>query len=144
MMQEKNQQSIQSEAMLRGVAEMLRTELSGLLGVYLFGSMAAGEARGDSDIDLAVLTHQAVPPVELWELAQKAALLAGRDVDLVDLHSASSVMRMQIVAHGRRLACFDVWQCESFEDFVYADYARLNEERAAILEDVGRQGLVYG
>ena len=123
---------------------LLHQAIPSLYGIYLFGSAAAGEMREDSDIDIAVLAEQALPPVELWGLAQKLASVAARDVDLVDLRTASAVMRVQVVANGRRIASFDRLACEDFEDFVYSDYARLNEERAGILADVQQRGSVYG
>jgi hypothetical protein len=65
-------------------------------------------------------------------------------MDLVDLRAASTVMRMQVVAHGVVLAVFDVPEQERFEMYVYSSYARLNEERQAIVEQVVRDGTVYG
>lgn len=56
-------------------------------------------------------------------------VLAGKDVDLVDLTVASSVMRVQVIAHGERLYCSDEAVCEAFEDLVYSEYVRLQEER---------------
>ncbi|MCC5862855.1 MAG: hypothetical protein JJT93_13220 [Gammaproteobacteria bacterium] len=47
---------------------------------------------------------------------------------------------------GRRLFCAEGHEehVEAFETFVYADYARLNEERAGILQDVLARGRVHG
>jgi len=67
----------------------------------------------------------------------------GRDVDLVDLRSASTVMRFQVVSTGRRLLCLDQEAVALFEMYALADYCRLNEERRAILDDVRRLGRVY-
>jgi len=53
-------------------------------------------------------------------------------------------MRMQVLSNGRRLACFDTEVCDVFEDFVYSDYARLNEERAAIMAGIQERGTIHG
>jgi uncharacterized protein len=53
-------------------------------------------------------------------------------------------MRMQVIAHGVVLAVFDLPEKERFETYVYSSYARLNEERRAIVEQVVRDGTVYG
>ncbi len=53
-------------------------------------------------------------------------------------------MRMQVISKGQRIYCSNEQSCEMFEDFVFSDYARLNEERAGILEDIGQRGAVYG
>lgn len=112
--------------------------------IYRFGSWGTGEQRVDSDIDLAVLGNQPIDPVLRWELAQRLASLASRDVDLVDLMQASTVLRMQVVAHGERLYCADLLTVEQFENMVFSSYAKLNEERREILTDVRRRGSVYG
>jgi len=65
-------------------------------------------------------------------------------VDLIDLSNASTAMRIQIVANGERLYAKNKNEAAIFEDFVYSDYARLNEERAGILQDISSRGTVYG
>ncbi len=120
---------------MKEVLALLRARLPGLIGVWLFGSCARGEARDGSDVDLAVLTQAPLRAAELWQLAQVLAGRLGREVDLVDLRAASAVLRMQAVGRGRRIFCADHKACEAFEDFVFSDYARLNEERAGILAD---------
>jgi uncharacterized protein len=112
--------------------------------IYRFGSWRSDSERPDSDIDLAVLLVMPLEPVRRWEIAQTLASLAGRDVDLVDLSSASTVLRMQVIGTGERLFCGDVIAGEQFDDLVFSSYARLNEERRWILSDVHRRGSVFG
>ncbi|MDQ6952477.1 MAG: nucleotidyltransferase domain-containing protein [Mariprofundaceae bacterium] len=126
------------------LAKRIQSEVPSVLGVYLFGSVAKGVSNASSDIDLALLASDSLSVLEVWLLAQRLAQDIGVDVDLIDLRSANAVMRMQVIAKGRRLLCVDEPICEQFEDFVYADFARLNEERAAILMDVQSRGTVYG
>jgi len=80
----------------------------------------------------------------LWGVAQDIAKVIGKNVDLVDLLQASTVMRMQVISTGKRLYCSNLIVCEQFEDYVYVAYARLNEERRGILEDIKQRGTVYG
>ena len=103
-----------------------------------------GSQHADSDIDLALLSKQKLPEIKTWALAQTLAAKYSRDVDLIDLNQASTVMRMQVISKGQRIYCSNEQSCEMFEDFVFSDYARLNEERAGILEDIGQRGAVYG
>jgi len=114
------------------------------LAIYRFGSWGTVDQRVDSDIDLAVLSADLLDPVGRWDLAQKLAAIAGRDVDLVDLLNASTVLRMQVVSSGERLYCSANTEVERFEDSVFSSYARLNNERRSILEDVKKRGNVYG
>jgi hypothetical protein len=53
-------------------------------------------------------------------------------------------MRMQVASTGEAIAVLDRSEKERFETYVYTSYARLNEERKAILEQVLREGTVHG
>ncbi|MCD6533668.1 MAG: nucleotidyltransferase domain-containing protein [Deltaproteobacteria bacterium] len=124
--------------------EMICSAVSDCLAIYRFGSWGTVDQRPDSDIDLAVLALSPLDSVACWELAQQLASMAGRDVDLVDLLKASTVLRMQIVASGERFYCASANESEKFEDTVFSSYVRFNEERHLILEDVKKRGNVYG
>ena len=128
---------------LQPLLDLLRTSVSDLVAVYLFGSADTGDAHAASDLDLAVLASSRLDPMARWELQGGLAARAGRSVDLVDLRSASTVMQMQVVSTGRLLLSTDQGAVDRFEMYVYADYCRLNEERRAILDDVKRRGRVY-
>lgn len=126
------------------IVRLLQQRLPGLTAAYLFGSQASGEASSGSDLDIAVLLPQPLSAAERFELGEELAALVGRDVDLVGLRSASTVLRSQVVARGRALYRAPGTEAEQFEDFVYADYARLNEERAELLRDVRQRGSICG
>lgn len=69
----------------------------------LFGSLAAGTARPDSDLDLAVASAAALSPVEKRSLIADLAEALGRPVDLIDLATVGEPLLGQILRHGRRL-----------------------------------------
>jgi len=115
-----------------------------LIAVYRFGSSARGEARTDSDCDLAVLCRTPLARLARFDLQEHLAAALGRDVDLVDLSTASPVLAVQAVFHGRLLAETDAAARGAFEDRVLSSYARLNEERRGILERVVAEGTVHG
>jgi len=117
---------------------------STLTALYRFGSAERGTPRPDSDIDLAILLDKPLPELRRFELAQELAIQLHRDVDLVDLRSASTVMRMQILSTGTCLASEDDGARREFEMYAYSDYARLNEERREILDSIKKRGQVYG
>lgn len=117
------------------IADFLREHLqpAELVAVWLYGSAARGELRPDSDVDLAFLAAKPVNPMRRLQVAQQLSLRLHRDVDLVDMSRISTVLRSQVVGHGRRIATADRPAAEAFEMFVLADYARLNEERREVL-----------
>ncbi len=124
--------------------EQVRKSVPGLIALYRFGSQAKGTARPGSDVDLAVLARDPLPVMRRFELAQELAIQLHRDVDLVDLRSASTVMRMQVISTGTCLNAPDEPARREFEMYAYSDYARLNEERRDILKRIAESGLVYG
>lgn len=69
----------------------------------LFGSVAAGRQRADSDLDIAVAAKQALTAQEKMALVSAFAEQTGRPVDLIDLHGVSEPLLGQIVRHGKRI-----------------------------------------
>ena len=65
-------------------------------------------------------------------------------MDLVDLRTASAVMKMQVLSTGACLDSQDKSARREFEMYAYSDYARLNEERHEIVKGITKRGLVYG
>ena len=128
---------------LESTVTYLKQTVPGLLVVYRFGSEAQGTARPGSDIDLAVLAQNRLAPNTLVELQQGLATILHRDVDLIDLRAISTVMQMQVLSTGDCLFSGEHRAREWFEMVVYASYARLNEERSGILDDVRTRGSVY-
>ncbi len=123
--------------------EFVRQAIPDLIALYRFGSQANGNIRPESDVDLAVLARHPIPALRRFELAQELAAQLHRDVDLVDLRIASTVMRMQVISTGECLFKESDRRQDEFEDLVYSTYARLNEERREILNDVRARGSVY-
>ena len=135
---------LSSQPDVPAVAAAIRRRVPDVISAYLFGSFARGDQRRESDLDIAVLTNRELPPVERFEAAASIAHELGNDVDLIDLRRASTVLRCHAVAHGKRVIGGDSGEGAVFEDFVYADYARLNEERAGILKDLMARGSIRG
>ena len=123
--------------------EYIRQSVPSLTALYRFGSQAKGTARRDSDMDLAVLARDPIPNLRRVELAMELAVQLHRDVDLVDLRTASTVMRMQVLFTGTCLGTQDESARREFKMYAYSDDARLNEERKGILDDIRAHGSVY-
>ncbi len=125
------------------VVDIVAASQHSIQAVYLFGSVGRGQERPESDIDIAVLAAAPIDPRALEQLRATLEVRLRRDVHLVDLRAASTVLRMQVVASGRVLLDRDPVGRERFEDYVFASYARLNESRRAIVEGARAEGRIY-
>ena len=126
------------------IIETLRGALPEVVAIYRFGSTATGQAGKESDVDIAVLPAAPLEPSFRWDLQERLAVALHRPVDLVDLLQASTVMRMQVLESAILLFERDPPARLRFETAACSGYARLNEERRAILDQVRREGTVYG
>lgn len=126
------------------IVATITSALPDVAAIYRFGSHGSTSERRDSDVDLALLGRQALDSSRVWHLKHELAIKLGREVDLVDLATASTVLQAQVITNGERLFCADARYCESYEDYVLSSYARLNEERKGIISDILKRGSVHG
>jgi len=128
----------------RIIAEYLSREVDDLIAVYRFGSTATGTATPSSDVDVAMLTGTPVSPERWFVLQDALGVRLGQEVDLLDLAGASAVLAVQVIARG-----YLVWEAggpkrAAFEARALGAYARLNEERRAILQRVAAERTIHG
>ncbi len=69
----------------------------------VFGSLASGQARPDSDIDVAVYPKKPLAHHSLQALSDQIACATGRPVDLIDLSHADGALLRQILRSGKIL-----------------------------------------
>ncbi len=69
----------------------------------VFGSMATGTGRVQSDLDLAVDAGRSLTAIEKMALISELAGRVGRPVDLVDIHTVGEPLLGQILQHGKRI-----------------------------------------
>lgn len=86
--------------------DILKREISPWL-IILFGSLVKGNFRKDSDIDIAYLSDKEISNVERFWVSQEIADSLNRDIDLIDLKKASTVLKAQIVGTGEVIYCED-------------------------------------
>ena len=105
---------------------------------YLFGSVATGNNRKDSDVDIAVYFSPELDKLERFDLrlklADQLAVTLSSDVDLVDIISAPLSLRHQIMREGILISerckservSFEVYSRREYFDFVRYLYRRTN------------------
>jgi len=78
----------------------------------VFGSVAAGSARPDSDLDIAVEASRPLGAEDKLRLIEALATAAGRPVDLIDLKTIGGPLLGQILRHGQRILGSDADHAE--------------------------------
>ena len=95
---------METAAVEEELGSFFRRESNGITAVYLFGSVARGEARPASDVDVAVLFERTPPrtlrgrPFEL-EAALESTLR--RQVQIVTLNDAAPDLVHRVLRDGR-------------------------------------------
>lgn len=111
--------------------------------VYAFGSVARTDAGADSDVDLAVLGSAPLTPVHRFDLQRELSALLDRDVDLVDLHRANDLLRIEATLRGRILYARNASRVLDFEARAMSDYAALYEATRELRKCMRERGAVY-
>jgi predicted nucleotidyltransferase len=126
------------------IIHQLRTDLPSVQAIYLFGSVVSEHFTEDSDVDIAILPSEPLSSFTRWQLLNQMANVLNRDVDLIDLANATTVMQFQVVSTGERIFATDKLAAEWWELKVYQLYLTLNDDRKPILEAIQQKGRVYG
>ena len=125
------------------IIDILKSEIPNILAIYIFGSYANGTANKKSDIDIAYLSKTKLSSLDRWNIAQKLANTLLIDVDLVDLYTANTVFKYQIVSSANRIyGCG--YEVEYFETLVYSQYLRFKEERQPIVDEIIKNKTIFG
>lgn len=127
------------------IIDFTRNTIEHLRAVWLFGSYANNCHDALSDMDIAILTDWTSPQISavtLWDVSQNLACILNKDVDIVDMHRASTVMQYQIVVYGKRIFGYGL-DIDLYECGVLRKKIALDELRAGFLSDILARGSVY-
>jgi len=97
----------EGSATVQAAIEQVLTRHPSIVVAIIFGSLAAGKSRHDSDLDLAVASTTPLDPQIRIQLIEELALGLGRPVDLIDLAQTHGPLLQQVLTKGRLLICTD-------------------------------------
>jgi uncharacterized protein len=129
--------------LLNTAREQLLAALPDAWAFYVYGSVARGNARPDSDVDLAVLLPPGHKLPDRLRLIAKLANALGRDIDLVDLREVGDFLRMEVIGQGETFYVADPDRLLGWEAQAISAYREHRFHIREILDDFSRTGVGY-
>lgn len=102
--------------------------------IIIFGSVAKGTMRPESDIDIAYLSSIRRSTYQRFRIGQQVADLLERDVDLIDFQEASTVFQIQIATTGIVLYEENPLLRQLSYMQAFREYVQLNDKRQYLLD----------
>jgi len=108
---------------LKGLPEQV-AHVDGLSALWLFGSLARGEATPISDVDLAYLADQDLAGEALERFENRlyraiSSTLATDEISLINMRRAPAFLRWRVLAEGVLLFCRDEGAVASLAEEIY-------------------------
>lgn len=75
-----------------------------IVAAYLFGSVAEGVARADSDVDIALLLDESLMPESIleyrMEMIEDTKGILKKEVDMIVMNGVSLLLQFQVIKRG--------------------------------------------
>lgn len=105
-----------------GILPKIFEKYPGIQAVYLFGSVASGDTRATSDIDLGVVPRDSSVRGEKLNILAYLTKGGFDNVDLVFLDTKDIVIRFEAVRHNRLVYCSPGYDAGSFFSLTLRQY----------------------
>lgn len=128
------------------IIETIHTSYPHTQAIYLYGTWGTEHQRPDSDLDIAILLPytSTIDNTEWLHLSTTLASIAKTErIDLIDLRTASTILRKEIIAAEKRIYCANEYAADEFKMLTLSFYQKLNDERRAIVESGIQGGRFY-
>jgi len=126
------------------IVDTILREVAEVKVIYLFGSLAEGRGQSFSDVDLALWGEEGLDALAKYHLQQDLAARINRDVDLIDMRTASLTLNNEIVQRGQLLYSDPEFDRPRFELGVISRFLDFQEATRDLREAIRQRGYVHG
>lgn len=123
--------------------EGILAALPDVVAIYVFGSAVTGDFSEGSDLDIAVLGPGPYDGRRLYDVARSLEAALDVDVDLVDLITAPTLLKFEVIARGQNVYCADRGVALEFEGRSLAEHGRFIEDFAPLFDQIRETGQAY-
>jgi predicted nucleotidyltransferase len=118
------------------ISQVLEKQFSEKIDFALiYGSFAKGNYNEESDIDIGIfINEEKLSEKTIIDIKDSLDDVSDRDVDLVVLNNADTIITMQILANGKLIYCRDKHQFNLFKARKISEYLDFKMSRK-IIED---------
>lgn len=110
----------------------------------VFGSYAKSTQTKESDIDIAIKIKGGISKEELHKLNIQLEEVLKKDVDLIDLDNANSVLKYEIIYSGTPIYIKSQYYYDLYMIEVCNEFLDVNEDREQIVKRIVAGGEIYG
>ena len=92
------------QAIIQQTSSIIRKHLSRDYRIMLFGSQAKGDALTTSDVDIAVVGKEKVPPLTMAKIRDEVQEIRTlRGIDVVDLMTVDESYRKNVLSYAKEI-----------------------------------------
>ncbi|GAB6178661.1 hypothetical protein JCM16814_35530 [Desulfobaculum senezii] len=130
---------IKTSPIITTVAECLAVYPDIHIGI-VYGSASAGTMRADSDVDVAILADKPLSLEARLDIILELSLALGREVDVLDLHTAHGLILRQILTKGTVALKRSTVAYARLMKRMLLDYADMEPMRRTIVQNSLQRG----
>ena len=112
--------------------------------IVIFGSYVRESQTPQSDIDIAIKIKGGITKKELNDISKQLEEILKKEVDLIDLDNANSILKYEILYSGMPIYIKNEYYYDLYVIDACNEFLEVNEDRESIINRIIAGGDIYG
>lgn len=112
--------------------------------IVIFGSYVRESQTPQSDIDIAIKIKGGITKKELNDISKQLEEIIKKEVDLIDLDNANSILKYEILYSGMPIYIKNEYYYDLYVIDACNEFLEVNEDRESIINRIIAGGDIYG